>query len=125
MTEEGAALAIDVHIGALVRGHRRASGMSQDELAQRLGVSFQQIQKYESGENRISTTKLVQVARALSIPIAALFEGLDGDDLTADPLALFCKLDGAADFMRGALVMPPAVRSEIFRLGKAWTESED
>ena len=70
---------IDVAVGRNVRIWRMARGMSQAQLASRLGVTFQQLQKYEVGANRIGTGRLVKVAAVLGIPIATLFEGADTD----------------------------------------------
>lgn len=69
---------IDVHVGKLLRAHRLAAGITQDELGAALGISFQQIQKYERAMNRISASKLVEAARAMNIAPSALFEGLEG-----------------------------------------------
>jgi transcriptional regulator with XRE-family HTH domain len=68
---------IDVAVGGNVRVWRMAKGMSQTQLASRLGVTFQQIQKYEVGADRIGTGRLVEVAAILGIPIAALFDGTE------------------------------------------------
>ena len=70
---------IDVAVARNVRIWRMARGLSQAQLASRLGVTFQQLQKYEVGTNRIGTGRLVGVAKILSIPIATLFEGADTD----------------------------------------------
>ncbi|MBV8753348.1 MAG: helix-turn-helix transcriptional regulator [Hyphomicrobiales bacterium] len=70
---------IDIAVGRNVRIWRMARGMSQAQLASRLGVTFQQLQKYEVGANRIGTGRLVKVATMLSIPIQTLFEGTDTD----------------------------------------------
>jgi transcriptional regulator with XRE-family HTH domain len=70
---------VDVAVGRNVRIWRMARGMSQAQLASRLGVTFQQLQKYEVGVNRIGTSRLVKVAAVLRIPIATLFEGADTD----------------------------------------------
>lgn len=67
---------IDRHLGAVVRAHRKARGMSQVDLAQHLGLTFQQIQKYERGINRISASALYEIASALDVPVSALFDGL-------------------------------------------------
>ena len=69
---------IDVTVGRNVRIWRMAKGLSQAQLADRLGVTFQQIQKYEVGANRIGTGRLVRLAAILGVRIAALFEGADG-----------------------------------------------
>src|ERR1700751_4537822 len=70
---------IDVAGGRNVRIWRMARGFSQAQLASRLGVTFQQLQKYEVGSNRIGTGRLVKVAAVLRVPIATLFEGADTD----------------------------------------------
>ena len=64
----------DVQIGESIRAHRLIVGMSQSDLAGRLGVSFQQIQKYEKGMNRVGAGRLPQIARIFNIPISALFD---------------------------------------------------
>jgi len=64
---------IDRHVGATIRARRMALGLSQDTLARRIGVSFQQIQKYEMGANRVSASRLWDIARALETHPGALF----------------------------------------------------
>jgi transcriptional regulator with XRE-family HTH domain len=85
---------IDVVVGHNVRIWRVARGLSQVELASRLGVTFQQVQKYEVGGNRIGSGRLVKVAAILGVPVAALFQGVEGVQhavsllsLIADPRA--------------------------------------
>ena len=75
----GAPHPVDVHVGHRVRAHRLLSGMSPPGLARALGVTFQQLQKYEKGENRISASKLKVIAETLSVPIGTLFEGLGSE----------------------------------------------
>ncbi len=74
---------VDLHIGQRVRHRRWLLGMTQQQLAQSVGIRFQQIQKYESGANRISASRLWDLARALDMPVSFFFEGLvpgrDGD----------------------------------------------
>ena len=67
---------IDVHVGDRVRRRRRALGVSQEQLADKLGLTFQQVQKYERGANRVSASKLYQIASALQASVAYFFEGL-------------------------------------------------
>jgi len=76
MTEE-APNPVDVHVGRRVRLRRKELGVSQAWLADRLGLTFQQVQKYERGANRISASKLYQIASVLEVPITYFFEGLD------------------------------------------------
>jgi transcriptional regulator with XRE-family HTH domain len=79
---------IDIAVGRNVRIWRLAKGLSQAQLATRLGVTFQQIQKYEVGANRIGTGRLVKLAAILGVPIAALFDGTEGADPARSLLAL-------------------------------------
>jgi len=67
---------IDVHVGLQVRLRRKELKISQERLAEALGLTFQQVQKYERGANRISASKLYEIARALQVPIGWFFEGL-------------------------------------------------
>jgi transcriptional regulator with XRE-family HTH domain len=67
---------IDVHVGLQVRLRRKELKISQEKLAEALGLTFQQVQKYERGSNRISASKLFEIARALQVPIGWFFEGL-------------------------------------------------
>lgn len=77
---------VDVHIGGRIRARRKAIGVSQEQLATRLGIAFQQVQKYEHGANRVSASKLYDVAKVLDVPIAYFFEGLAAAEFTApDP----------------------------------------
>jgi transcriptional regulator with XRE-family HTH domain len=69
---------IDVAIGRNVRIRRLAKGLSQSQLAKRLGLTFQQVQKYEAGAGRIGSSRLLRIAASLEVPVAALFEGVDG-----------------------------------------------
>jgi len=80
--------AVDVTIGRNVRIWRMVKGLSQARLANRLGLTFQQVQKYESGGNRIPTGRLVKLAAILRVPISALFEGTDAAEPSRSLLAL-------------------------------------
>ncbi len=72
---------LDARAGILIRTRRREIGMSQQDLAEACGITFQQIQKYEAGSNRISFSRLVQIAQALKVPGAWFFEGLEDGQL--------------------------------------------
>jgi len=65
---------IDVHVGSRVRLRRTMVGLSQEKLGDQLGVTFQQVQKYEKGSNRIGASRLQEIATALSVPVAFFFE---------------------------------------------------
>jgi transcriptional regulator with XRE-family HTH domain len=67
---------VDLHVGGRVRMRRKMLGVSQERLAEALGLTFQQVQKYERGANRISASKLYEIARFLAAPISYFFEGL-------------------------------------------------
>lgn len=66
---------VDLHVGGRVRMRRKFLGLSQTDLADSLGLTFQQVQKYERGSNRISASKLFEIARTLKVPVAYFFEG--------------------------------------------------
>jgi transcriptional regulator with XRE-family HTH domain len=68
------ASAIDRYIGARMREQRLALNVSQAELGEKLGVSFQQIQKYESGVNRVSAARLYSICKALNVSLSSMFE---------------------------------------------------
>ncbi|CAN5226124.1 helix-turn-helix transcriptional regulator [soil metagenome] len=70
---------IDLHVGQKIRDRRKALGLSQDRLAQTLGLTFQQVQKYERGANRVSASKLFEICRTLGLRIGDLFDGLSPD----------------------------------------------
>ncbi len=70
---------IDVHVGRRVRLRRHSIGVTQQQLAAVLGISFQQVQKYERGANRISASKLFEIGQALDVPISYFFEGLEAE----------------------------------------------
>jgi transcriptional regulator with XRE-family HTH domain len=74
---------IDVSIGSRLRLRRLAMGFSQDTLGRALGITFQQIQKYERGTNRIFASRLFHLARVLRVPIAYFFQGLAGGEAGA------------------------------------------
>ncbi len=67
--------AVDVHVGARVRTRRKLLGLSQEDLAHAIGLTFQQVQKYEKGSNRISASKLWEIAQALKTPMIYFFDG--------------------------------------------------
>jgi transcriptional regulator with XRE-family HTH domain len=101
---------VDCHVGRAIRLRRHELGVSQQALAARLGISFQQVQKYERGANRISASMLYAAAKALGIPPGAFFAGLE----TADG-------DGAAEeLVRDMLAQPGGLR-----MAAAWLATTD
>lgn len=75
---------VDVHVGQRIRVRRKLQGLSQTELATACKVTFQQVQKYERGYNRVSASKLYEIAQALDAPLNFFFEGLPDTRSDAD-----------------------------------------
>lgn len=67
---------VDLHVGGRVRMRRKMLDLSQDQLADAIGLTFQQVQKYERGANRISSSKLYEIAKTLQVPVSFFFDGL-------------------------------------------------
>ena len=79
--------AIDAIVGHNIRLHRLARHMSQTDLAGALGITFQQVQKYEKGTNRVGAGRLVRIASALDVPLMTLLKGVPGLGARAEPAA--------------------------------------
>lgn len=106
---------IDIGVGARIRLRRRWLGLSQTQLAQACNITFQQIQKYERGGNRVSASMLVRVAAKLQTTVAALI-GEDGKDGVAIvPKDTFAKLavPGAMNLLQGFCMMTPEQRRSV------------
>ena len=69
---------VDRHVGLRIRMRRKEMGVSQERLAESLGITFQQVQKYERGANRVSASKLWEIAGTLRTPVSYFYDGLDG-----------------------------------------------
>jgi len=113
---------MDIALGAAVRIRRRTIGMSQEALAEQCGVSFQQIQKYENGANRISFSRLVQIARALKCRVTDLMDVFDGaDSETAQDLDMLTRLrtPGALELLSGYERLGPEARTALVQLLRA------
>lgn len=76
---------VDLHVGQQIRIHRVRLNLSQTELGRKIGVTFQQIQKYERGRNRVSASALYAIATCLNLPVSKLFEGLPSPELLSAP----------------------------------------
>jgi len=118
---------VDVHVGKRVRHRRWMVGMTQQQLASKVGIKFQQIQKYETGMNRISASRLWDIAEALGVSISFFFEGLADDvavseadrngvpgDILADKEAL--------ELVRSYYQIPEGQRRRFFDLARAISE---
>lgn len=84
-TPSGRPNPIDVHVGARVRLRRTLLGMSQERLGEALGLTFQQVQKYERGANRIGASRLYDLSRVLDVPVSYFFEDMGDDTMAASP----------------------------------------
>ena len=71
---------VDTHVGSRIRVRRQVLKMSQEKLGDMLGVTFQQIQKYERGANRVGASRLWNMGKVLDVPVSFFFEGIDGED---------------------------------------------
>ena len=115
---------VDMHVGQRVRQRRWMVGMTQQQLAEMVGIRFQQIQKYETGENRLSASRLWDIAVALRVPIAFFYEGLNGQKSSgassAEPGILADK--EALALVRAYFAMPDGKRRRLFDLACALGE---
>ena len=111
---------VDVHVGKRIRHRRWTIGTTQQQLAEGVGIKFQQIQKYETGANRVSASRLWDIAHVLDVPIAYFFEGLEGAseassrDMMADREAL--------ELVRIYYAIPEAQRRRLFDLARVLSD---
>ncbi|MGB8814289.1 MAG: helix-turn-helix transcriptional regulator [Paracoccaceae bacterium] len=115
---------VDAHVGKRIRHRRWMVGMTQQQLADRVGIKFQQIQKYETGMNRVSASRLWDIADALGVTIAFFFEGINDareaagaveGDILADKEAL--------ELVRSYYAIPEAQRRRLFDLARVLSEA--
>lgn len=127
---------VDLHVGARIRMRRKLLGVSQERLAEQLGLTFQQVQKYERGANRVSASKLYEIARALQVSVAYFFEGLaNTEGAAANGLpdtgasALMHELMMTPEGLELATLFPKLkrgrVRRRVLDLVKALADDED
>jgi transcriptional regulator with XRE-family HTH domain len=106
----------DVHVGSRIRLRRNMLGMSQEKLGETLGITFQQIQKYEKGTNRVGASRLQAISDVLGVPVAFLFEDAPGHDSAARGLAEDATASLALDF---------ATSTEGLQLNRAFVKISD
>jgi transcriptional regulator with XRE-family HTH domain len=104
---------LDVAIGQRIRQRRRTLGMSQAALGEAIGLTFQQVQKYERGSNRVSFSKLLEIARALNIGLTDLADGLDAGSEKARSVHALLSIDGAYDLLEAYSHLTPGLRSAL------------
>ena len=115
---------VDAHVGKRIRHRRWMVGMTQQQLADRVGIKFQQIQKYETGMNRVSASRLWDIAEVLGVAINFFFEGIDDTreakgaatgDMMADKEAL--------ELVRSYYAIPEAQRRRLFDLARVLSDA--
>lgn len=131
--ESGAPNPVDVHVGARVRIRRTLLGLSQGELGERLGLTFQQIQKYERGLNRISASRIFDIAHVLGVPVPFFFDDMpedlasrapgcaeDYDAAGDDPEAEYMTKRETLELVRAYYqISDPGVRKKVYHLTKS------
>jgi transcriptional regulator with XRE-family HTH domain len=121
---------IDVHVGSRIRFRRNMLGMSQEKLGESLGITFQQIQKYEKGTNRVGASRLQAIASILDVPVSFFFDDAPGGQPGAAPgLAEESPTSFVVDFLNSAegiqlnrafaRISNPVVRRKMIDLVKA------
>lgn len=132
---------VDTHVGAKVKSRRLMLGLSQEELAKSIGLTFQQVQKYERGTNRISVSRLIDIARALKTPldyftdgIAILAEGLRGKtamrgvsdvkQAAFDDVDTMTKKDVLELVRAYQRISTPALKKQLVEMAKAMASSD-
>lgn len=121
---------VDVHVGKRIRHRRWMVGMTQQKLAEQVGIKFQQIQKYETGMNRVSASRLWDMAEALTVPAGYFFEGVNGEEVASDDVAGEAEaLPGdlladkeALELVRSYYAIPENQRRRLFELARALSD---
>ena len=116
---------VDVHVGKRIRHRRWLVGMTQQQLAEHVGIKFQQIQKYETGANRVSASRLWDIADALDVQVSFFFEGLDatvGDDVNDEVPADLLGDKEAMDLIRSYYAIPENQRRRLFELARVLSD---
>lgn len=127
---------IDVHVGSRIRLRRNMLGMSQERLGEGLGITFQQIQKYEKGTNRVGASRLQAISGMLGVPVAYFFEDAPGHaDGTSRGLAEENSANYVVDFLNSAeglqlnrsfvKITDSKVRKRVIDLVKALSSDDD
>jgi len=119
---------VDVSVGQRVRRRRWMVGMTQQQLAEQVGIKFQQIQKYETGMNRVSASRLWDIAEALEVPVSFFFEGIE--DTNAAARADSSTLPGdimadkeAMELVRSYYAIPENQRRRLFELARVLSDA--
>ena len=117
---------VDIHVGKRIRHRRWLVGMTQQQLAESVGIKFQQIQKYETGANRVSASRLWDIAASLDVDIAFFFEGIEAGkaDVAAKASAPSDLLGDkeALDLVRSYYAIPENQRRRLFDLARVLSD---
>jgi len=125
--------AIDVHVGTRIRLRRQVMKMSQEKLGDQLGVTFQQVQKYERGANRVGASRLWEMSKVLEVPVNFFFDGFeessfDDDYVVGDELPVVYEFinssDGVALAKAVSQIKNKAVRRQILELARSLAKEE-
>lgn len=123
---------VDVHVGKRIRQRRWMVGMTQQQLGDKVGIKFQQIQKYETGMNRVSASRLWDIAAALDVPVNFFFDGIAESDSDAaaalEPVETGARGDLLADkealeLVRSYYAIPEEQRRRLFDLAKVLSDA--
>ena len=116
---------VDRHVGLRIRMRRKEIAVSQERLAEALGITFQQVQKYERGANRVSASKLWEIARALKTSVGYFYEGLGGDDQPPagqDAQDFMLTTEGLELMAAFPRITQPALRRKLLELVRTVSE---
>jgi transcriptional regulator with XRE-family HTH domain len=117
---------VDVHVGKRIRHRRWLVGMTQQQLAEKVGIKFQQIQKYETGANRVSASRLWDIADSLDVPVSFFFEGIEAESAeTARSENVPADIMGdkeALDLVRSYYAIPENQRRRLFELARVLSD---
>lgn len=114
---------VDIHVGKRIRHRRWMIGMTQQQLADKVGIKFQQIQKYETGMNRVSASRLWDIAETLGVEISFFFEGLSEGAAPVPAQADIMADKEALDLVRSYYAIPEAQRRRLFDLARVLSEA--
>jgi transcriptional regulator with XRE-family HTH domain len=114
---------VDAHVGKRIRHRRWMVGMTQQQLADKVGIKFQQIQKYETGMNRVSASRLWDIAESLDVTIAFFFEGLADAEGAAKPANDLLADKEALELVRSYYAIPEAQRRRLFDLARVLSDA--
>ena len=115
---------VDVHVRQRVRQRRLLLGMTLQQLGGSVSIKFQQIQKYETGTNRISASRLWDIAAAMEVPVSFFFEGLEGQAPdTGEARGDILTDKEAVDLVRAYYAIPETQRKRLFDLARVLSEA--